>query len=101
MRLLDDGKSIVGTAMRVEAKSNHEARWRPGEPGIVPFGVDQEAPEDGFRVCRDCGIVVTPGTSLDDIRHRRSCSRRRANDKRRQESRNELPYNWEPVYLYR
>ena len=72
-----------------------------GEQGIVPFGVDQEAPEDGFRVCRDCGIVVTPGTSLDDIRHRRSCSRRRANDKRRQESRNELPYNWEPVYLYR
>ncbi|MEO1995586.1 MAG: Zn-binding domain-containing protein, partial [Planctomycetaceae bacterium] len=72
-----------------------------GEQGIVPFGVDQEAPEDGFRVCRDCGIVVTPGTSLDDTRHRRSCSRRRANDKRRQEGRNELPYNWEPVYLYR
>lgn len=58
-----------------------------GEQGMVPFGVDQEAPEDGFRVCRDCGIVVTPGTSLDDIRHRRSCSRRRANDKRRQEGR--------------
>lgn len=72
-----------------------------GDLGVVPFGVDQEAPEDGFRVCRDCGIVVTPGASLDDIRHRRSCSRRRANDKRRQEGRNELPYNWEPVYLYR
>lgn len=72
-----------------------------GEPGMVPFGVDQEAPEDGFRVCRDCGIVVTPGASLDEIRHRRSCSRRRANEKRRQEGRNELPFNWEPVYLYR
>jgi DEAD/DEAH box helicase domain-containing protein len=72
-----------------------------GDQRIVPFGVDQQAPEDGFRVCRDCGIVVTPGTSLDDINHRRSCSRRRANEKRRQEGRNEQPYNWEPVYLYR
>ena len=72
-----------------------------GEPGIVPFGVDQKAPEEGFRVCRDCGITVSPGASLDDVRHRRSCTRRRTNDKRRQEGRNELPYNWEPVYLYR
>jgi DEAD/DEAH box helicase domain-containing protein len=72
-----------------------------GDQRIVPFGVDQQAPEDGFRVCRDCGIVVTPGTSLDDINHRRSCSRRRSNEKRRQEGRNEQPYNWEPVYLYR
>lgn len=72
-----------------------------GEQGLVPFGVDQMAPEEGFRVCRDCGIAVTPGTSLDDVHHRRSCSRRRANEKRRQEGRNELKYNWEPVYLYR
>ena len=72
-----------------------------GEPGLVPFGVDQMAPEEGFRICRDCGIAVTPGTSLDDVHHRRSCSRRRANDKRRQEGRNELQYNWEPIYLYR
>ena len=72
-----------------------------GEQGLVPFGVDQMAPEDGFRVCRDCGITVTPKDSLDDVRHRRSCSRRRANEKRRQEDRKELPYNWDPVYLYR
>ena len=72
-----------------------------GDQRIVPFGVDQLAPEDGFRVCRDCGIVVTPGTSLDEINHRRSCSRRRSNEKRRQEGRNEQPYNWEPIYLYR
>lgn len=72
-----------------------------GDQPIVPFGVDQQAPEAGFRVCRDCGIVVTPDALLEDIKHRRSCSRRRSNDKRRQEGRNEQPYNWEPVYLYR
>ena len=72
-----------------------------GEPGLVPFGVDQMAPEEGFRVCRDCGIAVLPGAQLDDVGHRRSCSRRRQNEKRRQEDRSELSYNWEPVYLYR
>ena len=72
-----------------------------GEQGIVPFGVDQMAPEEGFRICRECGIAVTPGTPLDDVHHRRSCSRRRANEKRKQEGRNELAYNWEHVYLYR
>lgn len=72
-----------------------------GEPGLVPFGVDQSAPEEGFRVCRDCGVTVTPGKPLDEIGHRRSCSRRRSNDRRRQEGRNEQPYNWESVYLYR
>ncbi len=72
-----------------------------GEKGVVAFGVDQEAPEEGFRVCRDCGVVCPPSTSPDDVRHRRSCSRRRANEKRRAEKRNEQPYRWEPVYLYR
>ena len=72
-----------------------------GEKGTVAFGVDQEAPESGFQVCRDCGIVAMPGNTLGDVRHRRSCSRRRANDKRRQEGRKELPYNAENAYLYR
>ena len=31
-----------------------------GQPGVVPFGVNQAAPEEGFRVCKDCGIVATP-----------------------------------------
>jgi DEAD/DEAH box helicase domain-containing protein len=72
-----------------------------GDQRTVPFGVDQQVPDEGFRVCRDCGIVATPSASLDDIHHRRSCSRRRSNEKRRQEGRNEQPYNWESVYLYR
>jgi DEAD/DEAH box helicase domain-containing protein len=72
-----------------------------GEAGLVPFGVDQLAPEEGFRVCRDCGMVVLPGTQLGDASHRRSCSRRRQNEKQRQEGRAELSYHWEPVYLYR
>ena len=72
-----------------------------GEPGAVSFGVDQEAPEEGFQVCRDCGIIVPPDTSRDEASHRRSCVRRRANEKRVQQGRNEQPYNWENVYLYR
>lgn len=72
-----------------------------GEPGVVAFGVDQTAPDTGFRVCGDCGITVLPGKKLDEIQHRRSCTKRRANDKRRQEGRESLPYDWQPLYLYR
>ena len=41
-----------------------------GEPGVVAFGVDQSAPDTGFRVCGDCGITSLPGKKLDEIQHR-------------------------------
>ena len=72
-----------------------------GEPGVVAFGVDQSAPDTGFRVCGDCGITAIPGKKLDEIQHRRSCSKRRANEKRRQEGRDDLAYDWQALYLYR
>lgn len=72
-----------------------------GEQGIVPFGVDQSAPEDGFRICRDCGIAIPPDTPADKVDHRRSCRARRRFEKLKQEGRQGEPFNWDPLYLYR
>ena len=72
-----------------------------GEQGLVPFGVDQYAPEDGFRICRDCGIAVPPAMNPDDVRHRRSCRARRRQERLKQEGRQGQPFIWEPIYLYR
>ena len=68
---------------------------------IVPFGVEQMAPEEGFQVCLDCGVVVPSNGRMQDALHRRSCSRRRANEKRKQENKDLWPYNWSSVYLHR
>ena len=38
--LLDDGKAVVGPAVRVEAKAHHEAWWSTSKPGIVPLPQD-------------------------------------------------------------
>ena len=72
-----------------------------GEPGILPFGVDQAAPEDGFRVCRDCGVAIPPGASPDNVDHRRSCRARRRFEKLKQEGRQGETFNWDSLYLYR
>jgi DEAD/DEAH box helicase domain-containing protein len=71
------------------------------DKGVVPFGVDRFAPEDGFKICRDCGIAVTPESNTDDVVHRRSCRARRRFEKLKQEGRQGQPFNWEPIYLYR
>ena len=71
------------------------------EHGIVPFGVNAYAPEDGFRICRDCGIVATPHTPVDQVVHRRSCRARRRFERLRQEGRHGQPFQWESLYLYR
>jgi DEAD/DEAH box helicase domain-containing protein len=72
-----------------------------GEPGVVAFGVEQFTPEEGFKICQDCGIAVTPGTPVDQAVHRRSCRARRRFEKLRQEGRQGQPFHWESVYLYR
>ena len=72
-----------------------------GDAGSVPFGLNQEATDHGFYVCRDCGVVAPPGTSLDGIKHRRSCQGRRKYEKLQQEGRTGNPFKWENVYLYR
>ena len=71
------------------------------EQRLVPFGVDQLAPEEGFRLCRDCGIAVLPGANLEDVNHRRSCRARRRAERFKQEGRQSESFHWEHVYLYR
>jgi DEAD/DEAH box helicase domain-containing protein len=72
-----------------------------GDPGSVPFGPDQEATDNGFQICQNCGVVVPPGTQLNDVNHRRSCHGRRRYEKMQQEGRGGSPFKWENVYLYR
>jgi len=71
------------------------------EPAVIPFGPDQSAPENGFLVCRDCGVVVPTHGNRDETAHRRSCSARRKAEKLRQEGRSGDPFQWESVYIYR
>jgi len=63
-----------------------------GEPGVVPFGVDQAAPDDGFRICRDCGVAIPPGVQPDKVNHRRSCPARRRFEKLKQEGKSGSPF---------
>jgi DEAD/DEAH box helicase domain-containing protein len=72
-----------------------------GEPGVVPFGVDQAAPDDGFRICRDCGVAIPPNMQPDKVAHRRSCPARRRFEKLKQEGKSGSPFKWESIYLYR
>ena len=79
-------------------RSQRRLLGRAGSPAVR---ADQKAPEDGFRVCRDCGIVVPSGKSVEETGHRRSCQARRRHEKMRQEGKSGNPYQWENVYLYR
>ena len=72
-----------------------------GQPGVVAFGPDQEAPDDGFEVCQDCGVVVPAGIQKDHVTHRRSCRALRRHEKLKQEGRRGDSFKWESVYLYR
>ena len=70
----------------------------------VPFGPDQTVSETGFLVCRNCGVVQTPGKTAADVDHkihRRSCQARRRYEKMQQENKKGNPFKWEPLYLYR
>jgi len=71
------------------------------ETASVPFGPDQEGTDNGFQICRNCGVVLPSGASLEDVQHRRSCHGRRRHEKMQQEGRNGNPFKWENVYLYR
>jgi len=71
-------------------------------PPIIPFGIDQKAPEEGFRVCADCGIIFPLGhQAMAKVVHRRSCTARRRIEKQQQEGRQGGDYNWTALYLYR
>lgn len=74
-----------------------------GTSGGVVFGPEDEAPEVGFVVCADCGVVVPPDTKPEEMvqEHRRSCQGRKRHEKLRQQGRSGSSFRWEHVYLYR
>lgn len=71
------------------------------DKGVIAFGPEGPAPEHGFMVCADCGVVAGPHEALDKVKHRRSCSARRKLEKAKAEGRTIHPFREEPVYLYR
>ncbi|MEC4812791.1 MAG: DEAD/DEAH box helicase [Scytonema sp. PMC 1069.18] len=71
------------------------------EAGSVAFGPEGPAPDRGFQVCVDCGVVATPGKSIEQVTHRRSCSARRRQEKAKAEGRSVNSFKAESVYLYR
>ncbi|MCP4754368.1 MAG: DEAD/DEAH box helicase [Proteobacteria bacterium] len=71
------------------------------QPSSVFFGSERLAPENGFLVCRDCGITVPMNFKPEDVNHRRSCQAKIKNDKKKQKGKTGGSFDWEPVYLYR
>ncbi|MGF1498258.1 MAG: DEAD/DEAH box helicase [Elainellaceae cyanobacterium] len=71
------------------------------DKGTVAFGPEGPAPENGFVVCGDCGVVAIANQPIDKVKHRRSCSARRKLEKARAEGRSISPFREVPVYLYR
>ena len=54
----------------------------------------EDQPEDGFRVCQDCGVVIAPHRDRDDApppKHTRNCLSKASN----------RPPDWHSIYLYR
>ena len=75
-----------------------------GEAKEVPFGPDTFASDDGFLICRDCGVAIPHGQTPDSVEagiHRRSCHGRRRYEKMRQEGQNGNPFHYISLYLYR
>ena len=72
-----------------------------GETGVVAFGSDQTAPEEGFQICDDCGIAVPPHTPKNQATHRRSCKAYRKSEKLKQEGKKGDSFTWKSIYLYR
>lgn len=72
-----------------------------GDAGVVAFGPDQNAPDEGFQICDDCGIAIPPNTLKNKVNHRRSCKAFRKSEKLKQEGKKGDAFKWQPVYLYR
>ena len=71
------------------------------EPADMPFGYEKKLPNDGFKICSDCGVVAAPFENPDDVNHRRSCRGRRETERRQQQGTPSATYRWEHVFLYR
>jgi DEAD/DEAH box helicase domain-containing protein len=70
----------------------------------INIGPDQKISENGFYICKECGVAVPPGTvkeKFDPYKHRKSCKARKKFEKNRQQGTHLNPFEWERIYLYR
>ena len=72
--------------------------------GDINIGPNQKISENGFFICKDCGIIVPPDVSkekFDPCKHRKSCKARKKYEKNRQQKTHLNPFEWERIFLYR
>ncbi|MBF0233005.1 MAG: DEAD/DEAH box helicase [Desulfamplus sp.] len=70
----------------------------------INIGPNQKISENGFLVCKDCGVVVPPGVSkekFESYKHRKSCKARKRYETDRQHNTHLNPFEWERIFLYR
>lgn len=67
----------------------------------LAFGHEVEVPENGFSVCRHCGVVMGPNEKQEEVKHRRSCFGRKKTEQLRQRGKKGSGYEWESLFLYR
>ncbi|SLM31713.1 putative RNA helicase [Desulfamplus magnetovallimortis] len=70
----------------------------------INIGPNQKLSENGFFICKDCGVVVPPGVSkekFESYKHRKSCKARKRYDTDRQYNTHLNPFQWERIFLYR
>jgi DEAD/DEAH box helicase domain-containing protein len=70
----------------------------------INIGPDQKISENGFYICKECGVAVPPGVSKDKFdayKHRKSCKARKKFEKNRQQGVHLNPFKWERIFLYR
>ena len=96
-----DEKLPFGIEYRASAIMREVNVGYQGLPGVVAFGPDTLAPDEGFEVCEDCGVVISAGTPTDKVKHRRSCRGLKRFEKLKQEGRRGDPFKWRSIYLYR
>ncbi len=66
------------------------------------FGPGQEASEEGFVICKDCGVIVGPNDKRAEVRHARTCAGNKKAIKLEKAGKNtDKAYTFERVYLYR
>uniref|UniRef100_UPI001E444C43 hypothetical protein n=1 Tax=Nocardia farcinica TaxID=37329 RepID=UPI001E444C43 len=64
----------------------------------------QKISENGFFICKECGVAVPPNMAKEKFeasKHRRSCKARKKYETSRQLGTHVAPFEWERIYLYR
>lgn len=70
----------------------------------INIGPNQKISENGFFICKECGVIVPPGAAKDKFeayKHRKSCKARKKYEKNSQQNVHLNPFEWERIFLYR